>query len=95
MTEQSSVLRRNPRVEYRTLADEGGVLLHLDTASYHGVNEVGALVWELLEGVTLDQLIGLLHLQLEDLPPSFEDEIRTYVSELVERDLILVGTPES
>jgi hypothetical protein len=47
-----------------------------------------------LEGVTLDQLIGLLHLQLEDLPPSFEDEIRTYVSELVERDLILVGAPE-
>ena len=33
----------NPRAVYRKLADgAGGVVLHLDTAAYHGVNETGA-----------------------------------------------------
>ena len=33
-----------------TLAEgEGGVLLHLDSGQYHGVNPVGLAIWELLE----------------------------------------------
>ena len=50
MIEETTILRRNPRVEYRGMGErEGGVLLHLDTAAYHGLNEVGALIWRLLE----------------------------------------------
>jgi hypothetical protein len=94
--EPSTILRRNPRVEFRSLGDEeGGVLLHLDTAAYHGLNGVGALAWSLLEGLTFEKLLEELRGQLEGIPPSFEDEIAEFLSDLADRDLIHLGTGEA
>jgi hypothetical protein len=88
----STVLHRNSRVEYRSLGDEGGgVLLHLDTAAYHGLNGVGALAWSLLDGITFQKLLEELRTQLEGIPPTFEEEIAEFVSDLAERDLIHYG----
>jgi hypothetical protein len=82
-------------VEFRSLGDEeGGVLLHLDTAAYHGLNGVGALAWSLLEGVTFERLLEELRSQLEGVPPTFEEEIAEFLSDLAERDLIHYGTEE-
>jgi hypothetical protein len=91
MIEETTVLRRNPRVEYRSMGEgEGGVLLHLDTAAYHGLNEVGALIWRLLEEPKpFDVLLRELKGELQEVPSRFEDEIRQFLSELAERDLIL------
>jgi hypothetical protein len=91
MIEETTVLRRNPRVEYRSMGEgEGGVLLHLDTAAYHGLNEVGALIWRLLEEPKpFDVLLRELRGELQEVPSGFEDEIRQFLSELAERDLIL------
>jgi hypothetical protein len=92
----STVLLRNPRVEYRSLGEEeGGVLLHLDTAAYHGLNGVGALAWSLLDGLTFQQLLEELRGRLEGVPPSFEDEIAEFVADLAERDLIHYGSSPS
>ncbi|HEY3116136.1 MAG TPA: PqqD family protein [Chloroflexota bacterium] len=90
MIEATTVLRRNPRVEYRSMGEgEGGVLLHLDTAAYHGLNEVGALIWRLLEEPkAFDTLLQELRDQLQQVPPQFEEEIGQFISELAERDLI-------
>ena len=54
------LVRPNPRAVYRDLADgAGGVVLHLDTAVYHGVNAFGAHVWSSLgEGVTFADLMA-------------------------------------
>jgi hypothetical protein len=95
MIEETTVLRRNPRVEYRSMGEgEGGVLLHLDTAAYHGLNEVGAAIWRLLEEPKpLDVLLRELRGELQDVPSRFEDEIRQFLSELAERDLILTASP--
>ena len=91
MIEATTLLRRNPRVESRSMGEgEGGVLLHLDTAAYHGLNEVGILIWSLLEEPkAMDVLIQELRGQLQDLPESFEEEINQFLGELAERDLIL------
>jgi hypothetical protein len=97
MIDAATVLRRNPRVEYRSLGEgEGGVLLHLDTAAYHGVNEVGALIWRLLEDPKpFDELLDELRAELQELPPTFEDEIGEFIGELAERDLVLMdGTSD-
>ena len=95
MIEDKTVLRRNPRVEYRSMGEgEGGVLLHLDTAAYHGLNEVGALIWRLLEEPKpSDVLLRELRGELQEVPSRFEDEIRQFLSELAERDLILTESP--
>lgn len=90
----STVLVRNPRVEYRSLGDEeGGVLLHLDTAAYHGLNAVGALAWSLLDGMTFEALLAELRQRLEGLPSTFEEEIAEFVGDLAERDLVHYGSP--
>ena len=90
MIEATTVLRRNPRVEYRSMGEgEGGVLLHLDTAAYHGLNEVGALIWRLLEEPkAFDTLLQELRDRLQDLPPEFEEEIGQFVDELAQRGLV-------
>jgi hypothetical protein len=90
MIEATTVLRRNPRVEYRSMGEgEGGVLLHLDTAAYHGLNEVGALIWRLLEEPkAFDTLLQELRDRLQQVPPQFEEEIGQFVDELAERGLV-------
>jgi hypothetical protein len=93
--EPSTVLLRNPRVEYRSLGEEeGGVLLHLDTAAYHGLNGVGALAWSLLDGITFENLLEELRSRLEGIPPNFEEEIAEFIGDLAERDLVHYG-PEN
>lgn len=86
----STLLRRNPRVEYRSLGEEeSGVLLHLDTAAYHGLNPVGALTWSLIEdGITFEALLDRLRQELNDLPDTFEGEIAGFLGQLAQRDLI-------
>jgi Coenzyme PQQ synthesis protein D (PqqD) len=94
MIEETTVLRRNPRVEYRSMEEGGGVLLNLDTAAYHGLNEVGGLIWGLLEQPkSFDVLLPELRGELQDVPAQFEEEIRQFLSELAERDLILAEHP--
>ena len=89
--DDSTVLRHNEIVEYRTVGDgEGGVLLRLDNGAYHGVNEVGALVWRLLDHSTAAELLEALRRELVDLPATFEQEILGFVSDLVQRGLVVL-----
>ena len=88
-----TTIHRNERVVFRALAsDSGGVLLHLDTADYFGVNPIGARIWQLLE--TTDDWSGLLqHLGSEletGLPPEAGHELLAFLDELAERGLIEV-----
>lgn len=87
-----TVVRHDPRAEFRELADEGGVLLHLDTADYFGVNAVGALVWDLADDVTFADLLAALRARLEDVPETFEDEIRAFLTEMESRSLLQLHT---
>ena len=88
---------RNPRVEYRKLADAGGaVLLNLDTAAYHGLNETGSLIWESVgDGMTLATLIPRVASFFEDPPPSLADEISAFIEDLIRRDLLRVAGGEA
>ncbi len=81
----------NPRVVYRDLAEEeGGVLLHLDTGEYHGLNPVGSMIWHLLEGGrTLSAIIGELRDRLEGPPPAIEQDVARFLADLRERDLVV------
>ena len=93
MLAEMTTFRPNPRVEFRRLGDgEGAVLLHLDTAAYHGLNEVGVFVWKTIEnGATFEEVIAQLRANIEDTPPELEQEIKEFLDELASRDLVLVG----
>ena len=50
MIDQATRIRRNPDVVFRSLEeDQGGVLLHLESGEYHGLNDLGSLIWRLIE----------------------------------------------
>jgi hypothetical protein len=81
---------RHPRVAYRDL-EEGGVLLHLESGAYHGVNPTGCAIWKLLEGEPrLRDLLERLRARLEDPPPNLHEEVLLFLEGLRDRDLVRV-----
>ena len=93
MIEGNTVISRNSRTAFRDLSgDQGAVLLHLDTAAYHSMNEVGTAIWNLLDQErTFSELIDGLRDQLEDVPPALETDIEQFLRALEERDLVRIG----
>jgi Coenzyme PQQ synthesis protein D (PqqD) len=97
MIEHTAVIVRNPRVEYRKLADGGGaVLLNLDTAAYHGLNQTGSVIWETVgDGMQLDQVVPQVAALFDDAPPTLAQEVTIFIEDLVERDLLRVDDAHS
>jgi Coenzyme PQQ synthesis protein D (PqqD) len=80
--------RPAPEVVYRDLA-QGGVLLHLGSGQYHGVNAIGALIWDLIDGTrTTRQITALLADQIEEPPPELEADVAAFVGGLRDRGLV-------
>lgn len=81
----------NPRVVYRDLAEEdGGVLLHLDTGQYHGLNRVGSLIWHLLDGERTPNAIAReLQERVDAAPAALEQDVQRFLADLRKRDLVV------
>jgi hypothetical protein len=89
MIEPTTTVRRSPRATFRRLDDGSAVILHLDTAQYHGVNEVGAVIWELTEpGPTFEDLVGAVRATIDEPPADLESDVEEFVYALKERGLI-------
>jgi hypothetical protein len=75
--EPSSRPARSESVTFRRLAEgEGGVLLHLESGQYHGINEVGCQIWEHLDGErTVDGVTTELRDGIEDPPDDLVDVV--------------------
>jgi Coenzyme PQQ synthesis protein D (PqqD) len=88
--EGDGVIRKNPQVVYRELAGQGGgVLLHLESGAYHGLNETGLLIWSLIDGRrTLDELVAELRERVEGSPEDLGAETERFLADLRERDLL-------
>jgi hypothetical protein len=86
----TATIERNPKVVYRDLRpDEGGVLLHLRTGAYHGVNATGATIWRLLDTPrTHLDLVAELRGQFPDAPQDLEHVVEGFLEELRARDLV-------
>ncbi|MGZ5384120.1 MAG: PqqD family protein [Acidimicrobiia bacterium] len=88
--ESSQTIRRNDRVVFRELAgDEGGVLLHLDSGAYHGLNAIGTVIWDLIgDGSSFGTLVDAVRARLTDAPDALEADVTAFIEDLVERDLL-------
>lgn len=87
-TDCLSPIRKSPDVVYRDLA-EGGVLLHLTTGQYHGVNEIGAAIWSLIDGERdLSSVTRELRALIADPPADLEGDVEAFVADLRARDLL-------
>jgi hypothetical protein len=96
MIEPTTTIRQSPRATFRRLDDGSAVVLHLDTAQYHGVNEVGAVIWELTEPEpTFEDLVSAVRERVEDAPADLEAEVEAFVYALNERGLIDMISPKT
>ena len=79
---------------FRELVDGTGVLLNLDTAGYHGLNRLGALIWTLLgSGMSFGQLVNEVRSRVQNEPPELQDDVAEFLDGLRQRDLVLVAPP--
>jgi hypothetical protein len=87
-----STVRRNPQVVARELAPgEGAVLLHLESAQYHGVNPIGLLIWELLETEqTVQGLLDGVKAKVNNPPPQLEADVIGFLTQMQDRELVIV-----
>lgn len=90
-TEQK-VVCRSPRAACKELADgSGAVVLHLETGAYHGLDQIGTLIWNLLEeDRQFDELLEILRQMVEDPPPHLADDVEAFLRELELRDLVVL-----
>ena len=91
--DDNTKLRRSPNVAGHNLgSNEGGVLLHLQSGQYHGVNNVGWAIWSLLDRPhTISELVAGLQPQFAEVSGLAED-VRAFVDHLLARDLLEVLT---
>ena len=73
------------------LADgEGGVLLHLESGEYHGINEIGCLIWKLIDGErSVADLVEAVRREVEDAPPELADDVNRFIGDMRDRDLLV------
>ena len=90
MIDPTTRVRRNPDVVFRSLEEEqGGVLLHLQSGAYHGLNEFGSLIWGLIANETrFADLVDGVRAETEDAPDSVEQDVSDFVEDLRARDLV-------
>lgn len=93
MVPRTVKIARSPKVVHRELSDgEGAVLLNLESGAYYGVNEVGSVIWSLLDGTrTLAQVLDELRGRLQDVPDSLDADVQAFLSDLERRNLIVLG----
>jgi hypothetical protein len=85
-----TIVEKNARAAYRRLGDDSGaVILHLDTAAYHSINESGAAIWALIEdGITFGTLLERVGSRFEVPHADLEQDLRDFLKSLNERDLV-------
>jgi len=90
MIDPTTRISRNPDVVYRSLEEEqGGVLLHLQSGAYHGLNHFGSLIWGLIENETrFGDLVDGVRAETEDAPASLDEDLSGFVEDLNARDLV-------
>ena len=90
MIDPQTTVRRKPDVVFRALQEgEGGVLLHLLSGEYHGLNQLGCTIWGLMESDrTFGDLVTDVRGQIDDPPESLEQDVSTFLEGLHGRDLV-------
>lgn len=93
--DETSRIKKGPEVAAHGLAaSEGGVLLHLKSGQYHGVDIVGWTIWNLLDGSrTIAELAQELRVRFPDAPSQLNEDVSTFVRDLLERNLVEVIEP--
>ena len=89
---QVSVINRAPDVVFQNLAaEDGAVLLNLGSGEYHGLNPVGAKIWEILERpMSEPELCRRIEEAFGTDSQTAAQDVGSFVQQLLERKLVHV-----
>ena len=91
-----SRIRRAEKAIYHEIQPAGGVLLHVESGAYHRINEMGALIWELLQTLpSRSELLAELRTRVADAPDSLEADVDEFLHALKERELIVMESDQA
>lgn len=94
--EQVRVKRSAEVAAHELGGSEGGVLLHLKSGQYHGIDRVGWTIWGLLDGSrSVAELAAELRRQFPDAPGALLDDIKKFIGDLLERNLVEISSTPS
>lgn len=72
-----------------TEMDDEEIILHLDSDRYYGLNDVGTLIWNLVQE---ERTVAEIRIEIVDEyevePQRCEEDIDAFLTELAEQDLI-------
>jgi hypothetical protein len=89
-----SILSRNPEVVFRAIAG-GGVLLNTKTGAYHEVNATAREIWDALETPSTESEV-LKHMsEVFGNVPELEADLREFIGDLSERNLVVVTVDDN
>ncbi len=89
MTTYDSGLQKSEDVVYRDVGEGAGVLLHVKSGQYHGLNETGAFLWRLIDGTrTIDDIVAELREAVDEPPSQLRRDVEAFIESMRERDLL-------
>ena len=86
--DDNSVLVANPSIVLREEFDDFAVLFDPESGEGYGLNEVGVLVWKLLDGKrTVEQISEQVRDSFAEVDDDVVDQTEQFISELIEKGL--------
>lgn len=79
----------NPVVVLKEGNGDWVVLFNPDTADAVGINQVGVMMWELMDGRhSLEDILRAVKGRFADVPASVEDDVAAFVDDLTARGFV-------
>jgi SynChlorMet cassette protein ScmD len=79
----------NPVIVLREEFDDWAILFNPETAEAMGINPVGVAIWKLMDGDrNLKEIVADVKEQFADVPEAANEEISSFISNLVESGFV-------
>lgn len=93
MTAQDIYRVNSPRVIFENIDGEL-ILVHMEKGAYYTTDEVGALLWDLIESrATVAEMSAVLLAEYEATPQQVESALASFVDRLTAEDLVSPEDP--
>ena len=83
------LMEKDPRVVLREEFDQWGILFNPDTSEVVSINAMGIDIWKLIAGrCSLKDVMQGIQAQYDQVPAEAQEQINTFVNELIKRGFI-------
>lgn len=89
--DNKAIPQQNPETAAR-LIDEAMFVLHAETSELHALNEIGARIWELVDGKrSVADIAAVIETEYDVDQAQAEADVGEFLDELVEKGLVVLA----